>query len=261
MVSPGKLDLVLRLADTANIEALDRCLFSVAMQDYAPVTVHLLHPGLSGPDLSRVADTVAPTMSLNPAICLEPEQNRELAAVTAGATGRYLAFLDQHDVVQPWGYQALITELAQPDRAIAFGTVMDKFERRLPHACITVGQRRCRPGDRLAQFFGAADWRASGVVLDRTKIAAPDLALAPPFTEYDLILRLCAKYRSSFGRAQTIVVDRYWSTSDRPASQAGTARARIAASEVSAEVQRSIGLDPAPGRTVADLAEAFDPFR
>src|ERR1700712_1471427 len=135
MVETARLDVLVRFPDPARISELDRCLFSLVTQDYAPLSVHVLSSQQDDEMHRALVTALAPTMSLNPDVVLHLRSPAlPLTTCTAllnegiaAASGRYLAILSADDVVHPSGYRMLIQQLAATDQALAFGETAQKF--------------------------------------------------------------------------------------------------------------------------------------
>jgi hypothetical protein len=156
---------------------LDRSVFSIAMQDHAPVVLHLPEP----------SDLVRAVLSLNPAVTLRTH---------GPPTGRYLAWLRSGDVVHPGAYRTLIADLHETGAALALGAIATKRVACSPHACTTLDRLLLPEGDALDPIHR--------FVLDRSKVADADLRFHP-----GLFRHLCAKYPVSRRQAATVIGDRY----------------------------------------------------
>ncbi len=120
------------------------------------------------------------------------------------ATGRYLAFLDDDDVVYQLGYSTLIGQLENSGLAVAVGgcrtarvqLVSDHWFVRTKEMPFAWGRTR---NDLLRDNFVPIH----SYVIHRALVNPGDLYFdddCPPLEDYDFLLRLCAKYQFDFSK-------------------------------------------------------------
>ena len=269
------LDIIIRFHDPARLEELDRAVFSAALSDHRPLAVQVVCQRFDPAALAAVQARLAPIAAIVPEVTLtvlnrgesEPKDARAalLNLGLAAGQGRYAAFLDYDDVIYPEGHRLLIAELERSGAAIAFGGVLTADVSRTGLVPVTLNKRRVFQGEGLRQLLHNNFCPLHSFVLDRHRIPPAELAVDETLVhleDYDLLLRLCARYRASFRAMATVVGDRY-RADDGGATMGPAARqcawdvvaARKRTLAVSLDVQRGMGLAaPAPGLTVAEAA-------
>jgi Glycosyl transferase family 2 len=126
-----RLSIVVRSSSPARLNFLDQALFSLAIQDYAEIEVLVM---LQNPDdvfgkaVNELIESQPwPAHSVVKAIPVRVDQGVDGRAQLINTaipllTGRYLALLDDDDVVYPSGYAFLIERLvSNPNAALASG--------------------------------------------------------------------------------------------------------------------------------------------
>jgi len=126
----------------------------------------------------------------------------------AAAQGRYAAFLDYDDLVYPEAYRLLIGELQGGGAAIAFGGILNAAISRDGLLPYVTAKTRPFQGAGLAQLLHNNFCPVHSYVLDRRRIAPADLVVdegLAALEDYDLLLRLCSRYSSSFRLKDKII--------------------------------------------------------
>jgi glycosyltransferase involved in cell wall biosynthesis len=127
------------------------------------------------------------------------------------ATGRYLAFLDDDDLVYQHGYKTLIQQLKQSGCAVAVGgcrtakvqNVARSWYVQTKETPFAWGRTR---NDLLRDNFIPIH----SYVVDRLHIDPRELYFddeLPPLEDYDFLLRLCTKYEFDFSKLETPVCE------------------------------------------------------
>lgn len=212
------LDVVMRVHDPARLDELDRAVFSATLQDYRPCTIIVVCQRFTPGDLRALEDMLAPLRAIEPGVPVrvlnrtEPEPRDARAALLnvglRAGTGRYAAFLDYDDVIYPEAWRLLVAELEASGAAIAFGGILTTTVTRAGLVPVTRDKRHVFRGTGLAQLFRGNFCPLHSFVVDRSRIAAADLHVDEGLAaqeDYDLLLRLCARYPSSFRLKDRIV--------------------------------------------------------
>ena len=273
---PG-LDVVVRVHDPARLDELSRAVFSIALQDYRPVTIHVVCQRFEAEALEAVRQTLTPLMTIAGDAGLELLNRPDPSPLDARAAllnhglqagrARYAAFLDYDDLIYPEGYRLLIGELEASGAAIAFGGILNAYVSRDGLVPVTKAKHHVFQGEGLSQLLHNNFCPLHSFVLDRRRIAAEDLVIDESLAaleDYDFLLRLCARYPSSF-RLKDKIVGEYVLKDDHsninPLAHPGQAEIAWEAANVeltarkgrlvlSRAIQGLLGVDE-PGLTVA----------
>lgn len=217
------LDVIVRFHDPRRLVELDRCVFSVVTQSYAPVKAHIMCQRFTERDVAQVTEYVRPLLALNPGFSLEiinvedpePRDARSLLINRgiSNAHGRYIAFLDYDDITYPDGYRLLISELAFSGYVIAFGKIKSTLVNVDDDVFRTETKRDINfQGTGVIDLLRENFCPIHSFVIDRTKISEHELFLDQQLSrleDYDLLIRLCSRYSSSFKHQSTFVGEYY----------------------------------------------------
>ena len=214
----GLLDVVVRMHDPARLDELDRALFSAMLQDHRPCAITVVCQRFPDAALEALEGVLAPLRTIEPGVPVrvlnrtEPEPLDARAALLniglRAGTGQYAAFLDYDDVIYPEGWRLLIAELRDSGTAIAFGGILNATVSRKGLVPLTQDKRHVFRGEGLSRLLQGNFCPLHSFVLDRTRIAPADLVVdegLAALEDYDLLLRLCARYPSSFRLKDRIV--------------------------------------------------------
>ena len=288
MAGPESIDVVVRFHDPARLPELNRCVFSLVNQTYRPLRIILTTQRFSEADLAVTRAALAPLLAGEDGVTLsvvnwtnpDPADARSvlLNIGVADAAGRYLAFLDYDDVLYPDAYERLIGRLQSSHAAIAFASVrtiqLQAFARFFHQA------RKLAPlyaGRTLMDLFRNNFCPLHSYVIDRTQVAPELLQFTAALLmeeDYDVLLRICARYASDFALIGTEIGD-YYSKTDgsntvltqgalSPEAEKHYREARLAIEHrkritlVTEAVQRALHLPPSPRPvTVRDLVDRY----
>lgn len=129
----------------------------------------------------------------------------------AQAAGRYLAFLDDDDLVYQHGYETLIGQLAGSECAVAVGGCRTAKVQNAPGGWYV--QTKETPfawGRTRLDLIRDNFIPVHSYVIDRARVDSGDLYFDdafPPLEDYEFLLRLCAKYEFDFSRVGTPVCE------------------------------------------------------
>ena len=233
------LDVVIRVHDPARLDELGHAVFSALLQDHRPCTLHIACQRFTPPSLGALDAMLAPLRAIEPGVPIQvlnrtdPEPQDARAALLnlglAAMRGRYAAFLDYDDVIYPEAWRLLTAELQASGAAIAFGGIVTTTVSRAGLVPVTQNKQHVFRGEGLGQLLRSNFCPLHSFVLDRTRIAAADLHVDETLhalEDYDLLLRLCARYPSSF-RFKDRIVGEYLFKDDgsnaNPMATGGTA--------------------------------------
>lgn len=220
----NSLHVIVRFHDSRRIRELDRALFSLAHQNYRPITVHIVTQRFSRDELNAVEACAARYSSLpEPASFVvsnfdspNPLDGRSALiniGLRASDKGRFFAFLDYDDVIYPEAYQTLIANLQSGDAAIAFGGIACKGAQVSDAAIIVDTRERRFKGACLLDLFQDNFCPIHSFVVDRSKTSEAELFFNERLQraeDYDFLLRICAKYKSDFSLIDTVIGDYYF---------------------------------------------------
>ena len=206
-----QLNVVIRLHDPAKLRQLSAALFAVQAQHYQPVQAVIVLQNFSPAETGTVRQVVHSFRWTEPRrepvvvpVDVPPgdQRTRLLNAGLRRCDGRYLAFLDYDDVLYRHAYSYLVGRLNRTGAALAFARVYRKdvvhcatFDHHFARSCPFQGRGRL-------DLFRTNFCPLHSYALDRSRIAAEDLWFDETLTrleDYELLLRLCAKYPTDFG--------------------------------------------------------------
>jgi hypothetical protein len=219
---PMGVDVVVRLHDPKRFLEFDHALFSLVNQSFRPVHAIVVTQSFGATmetEMRAAMDAFdwqerghcAPTMIDVAAPTGKDIRAQLLNAGVGRARHRFLAFLDFDDYLYEDAYDYLVREAVSTRAAIAFGGILCRsvrvFDRFVYSAKV---QANPFPGKDAADLIVDNFCPIHSFVIDRERVAPDDLTFNPDLErleDYDLLLRLCAKYTSRFeSRAKRIGV-------------------------------------------------------
>ncbi len=212
----GRVSVIVRFADPARLPLLDEALFSLALQDHPDLEVVLVLHARAAPALAE-ARALLEGQPWGPgatrralAADVPPAADARARLLDLGleaATGRYVAFLDDDDVVYHGCYTALVGALRASGRAIALGGAREAVLRPAPLPSgvghLQVERKRWfgrRPPDGLRarlELFADNFAPIHSFLLDRARLGDFPLAFDAGhdrLEDYALLLRLLARF-------------------------------------------------------------------
>lgn len=128
------------------------------------------------------------------------------------STGRYLAFLDDDDVVYQHGYTTLIRELMEnKGAAVAVGGCrVAKASQKSNHWYISSKETPFTGGRNCYDLYRDNFIPIHSYVIDREAVKTSDLYFddeMPPLEDYDFLLRLSSKYKFDFSQLDVFVCE------------------------------------------------------
>lgn len=237
------VDVVIRAHDCARVLELDRALFSLVSQSFAPVhsIVVTQSPNGGTPAAVRAATDAfdwegcghcLPTMVAIAAPAGKDIRAQLLNEGIRRARHRFLAFLDFDDYLYQDAYEYLVDQALAVGAAVTFGGMVFKHVRAFDRFVYsTKVQAHPFPGENLADLMVSNFCPIHSFVIDRSQVASHDLTFNPELQrleDYDLLLRLCSKYSSRFESRSKPIGVYNWHLDGRGTTQffkAGSAKA------------------------------------
>ncbi len=221
-----EVNTVVRFHDAQRIPELKRCLFSLVGQSYRPLHIILALQRFSNKEIDETRAAISSIVKEDDSLRLsivnyelsQPEDARSalLNLGTLTASKEYLAFLDYDDVLYPEAYQLLTSQIARTKAAIVFSsvrvmrlTVYDQYFYAEGRVGAPFG------GTDLVDLFKANFCPLHSYMLDRRIVSDSELRFNTSMKieeDYDMLLRVCAKYRSDFGLIEKFIGDYYYKT-------------------------------------------------
>ena len=279
-----QLDCIVRFHDVRRLAELERCIFSLVGQRYRPLNIILVLQRFSAEEVAATEAALTPLLRLPDAPTLTVENWNEEGVTDArtyllnrgldAARGRYLAFLDYDDVLYPEAYDLLVSKLRERKAAIAFASVQVMRVEVHDHFFYMLGPHvPPYKGKDLTDLFESNFCPIHSYAIDRTLIPGDVLHFDSTLMieeDYDLLLKICARFASDFSLVGTNVGDYIYKTdgSNTVATQNGLDGAKLAlyrdvqakirdrkrTTLVSAAVQASLGLpNPREGLSILDV--------
>lgn len=282
--SEQTVDCIVRFHDARRLGELQRCLFSLLGQRHRPLIVHVMLQRFTAAQVAAVKSSLAPLRRFSEApefdVCNwegADDADARTALLNAGlrrAEGRYIGFLDYDDVLFPEAYEQLVARLRTSGAAIAFGSVqVMEVELRGDIPRIRGRKTPNYAGQSLFDLFVANFCPIHSYLIDRRMVDPAILVFDETLAieeDYDLLLRLCAAYRSDFALLGTPLGYYFYKTdgSNTVAGQRGLdgdrlrqyrivqarIRQRKATTLVAPEVQSALGVrSPIYGASILDV--------
>jgi len=215
------LSTIIRFHKKERMPFLEEALFSLAIQDWHDIEpIIVLQNGTE-----ELRDTVAGIIDRQP-WAKAPRHKILSISIPAGmdgrstlmnygiksATGRYLSFLDDDDVVYQRGYATLIKQLIESGRPVAVGGCRTALAQN--HNTHWFIQAKEMPytswGSTRLDLFRQNFVPIHSYVIDRSRIGEFELRFDdafPPLEDYDFLLRLCAVFEPDFSQLGTPVCE------------------------------------------------------
>ena len=215
-----RLSTVVRFHTRERLAFLEEALFSLALQTWREhETVVVIQNGdeeLVGEVGEMVARQPWPAEARHKVVRVEIPAGVDgrSTLLTRGieeASGRYLAFLDDDDLVYQHGYATLVGRLRESGAAVAVG------------GCRTARVRRSAGGWYVETKENPFAWGRTRLdlirdnfipvhsyVVDRARVEESELYFddtMPPLEDYDFLLRLCARHEFDFAALDTPVCE------------------------------------------------------
>lgn len=204
----GLLSVIIRNHSLDRLKFIDQALFSLSCQAWSPLEVVLVSQSTEadvGARLEQVLARFQPLGRYSYQVVLEPSSKdiraRLLNVGLSHARGRYVAILDDDDVIYPNHYQRLIDALQSSDHAWAFAPV-----RRAYFGTTAAGDLYCKRKDTfprsdtlaLAQLLHDNYVTCHSYVIDRSRLGQFSLGFEERLSkgeDYVMLLRLLALFR------------------------------------------------------------------
>jgi 2-polyprenyl-3-methyl-5-hydroxy-6-metoxy-1,4-benzoquinol methylase len=213
----NRVSVVVRSHDPGRHDLLEEALFSLALQRGPALEPIVVLQNPSPEVMAKVRSLLAdqPWASPTPwqvhAVQIPAGEDGRAALLNRGmavATGRYLAFLDDDDLMYQGAYACLVDELERSGRAIAVGgSRVSVFNHEGGHRFVTGKAQPFTPaipptpGQGRIELFTANFVPIHSYVIDRSRLGAFELRFDETYTlleDYEFLLRLCAVFEPSF---------------------------------------------------------------
>lgn len=226
VAKPEQIDVVVRIHDPRRTPELARCVFSLVSQTYQPLRIIIAAQRFTEEALAATRAALAPFLEGEDDVALdivnwtdpEPADARSvlLNLGVQAAEGRYLAYLDYDDALYPDAYEMLIGRLRETGAAIAFASVRI-MQLQVYDRFFYTAEKVVPPfsGKTLMDLFRNNFCPIHSYVIDRSQVAPELLAFSPNLLmeeDYDVLLRICARYPSDFSLIGTDIGDYYYKT-------------------------------------------------
>lgn len=208
---PDLLTVVMRHHDLGRLELLDQAVFSLAAQDYRPLEIVVATQCAAADAPARIEEVLRRHRALggyaSRVVRVDAAGDARARAANAGlraARGRYVALLDDDDVVYPRHYARLVEALRAGGNAWAIARArVARFSRGPDGAlvCLAKADHPAPAAFDLPRLLHANYAPSHAFVVDRDRIGRFDLSLPEDLDraeDYALVLRLAALFRPAW---------------------------------------------------------------
>ena len=266
---------------------LSRCLFSLICNEYRDIRIIICAQRFTMQQLNELRVNVERIIGANnniEVVIANFDDSYQIDARSCllnmginSAIGRYIAFLDYDDVIYPGAYVDLINELRHSNSLIAFGRIAVKGVAAYEKLHITLTKEFPFNGRNCIDLFKENFCPIHSYVLDRAGIYDYDLRFEECLTrceDYDFLLRICSKYKSSFTLIDKIIGEYYYKNDGSNTTLAANSseenrlswaiareflNSRRKLTGISIAVQDELGICPqSPSLTIADFLKTLN---
>jgi glycosyltransferase involved in cell wall biosynthesis len=215
------LSVIIRCHKQERLPFLEEAIFSLSIQEWTDLEVVVVIQNGTNDFVRDVQEIILhqpwqkePKIKIH-TIEFQPGTDGRSTLLNYGithSTGRYLAFLDDDDVVYQHGYTTLIHKLMEErGAAIAVGGCrIAKTSQKSNHWYISTKETPFTAGRNRYDLFRDNFIPIHSYVIDREVVSASDLYFddeMPPLEDYDFLLRLGSKYEFDFSKLDTFVCE------------------------------------------------------
>ena len=235
------LSVIVRCHDRERLPFLEQAVFSLSIQEWSDLELVVVIQNGDEDFVHGVRDLIRnqpwrrqPNVTIQP-LAFEPGVDGRSSLLTYGigrSTGRFLAFLDDDDVVYHHGYTTLIRRLMDnaehgggPGIAVG-GCRVAKSAQGAGHWYIRAKETPFTAGRSRLDLFHDNFIPIHSYVIDRAVVAASDLYFddaMPPLEDYEFLLRLAVDYEFDFSSRDVFVCEyRYHASNSLPSASDAT---------------------------------------
>jgi glycosyltransferase involved in cell wall biosynthesis len=277
-LSTDTLSVIIRFYKMDRLPLLDEALFSLALQYWQDLEVIVVVQNGTKETIDQITGLIhgQPWIELFrhkvvAAVIPEGTDGRSIL-LNRGiqeAEGRYLAFLDDDDLIYQHGYPTLIERLKSGGCAIAVGGSRVAYSRReSDHWFVTAKKNPFEWGKTRLDLLRDNFVPIHSYVIDRERVNASELRFDESFTlleDYEFLLRLCALYDFDFSSRDVPVCEyriRDDGSNSMPSSQETSPAAREALERARSAIEaRKKGIRLiVSARELEDIRERIDRF-
>ena len=214
------LSVIIRCHKEERLPFLEEAIFSLSIQDVVDIEVIVVIQNGTDGFKRNVLEIInhqpwqkEPLIQIHSVEIMAGVDGRS-TLLTYGitqATGRYLAFLDDDDVVYQHGYRTLIQQLIEGNCPVAVGGCRTaKTTQEFNQWYIHVKETPFTAGRNRYDLFRDNFMPIHSYVIDRERVEATDLFFddeMPPLEDYDFLLRLSSKYEFDFSQLDVFVCE------------------------------------------------------
>lgn len=214
------ISVIIRCHKKERLSFLEEAIFSLSTQNWTEIEIVVVIQNGDEDFESRVRDLVEhQPWYKNPAVQIHSVKipagvDGRSSLLNLGikkSIGRYLAFLDDDDVVYQHGYEVLIGQLIAGNGAVAVGGCRTaKTSQEADHWYINTKETPFTGGRNRYDLFRDNFIPIHSYVIDRQRIDLGDLYFDdafPPLEDYDFLLRIASKYEFDFSQLDVFVCE------------------------------------------------------